>query len=281
MMVNRVILGAICVWSLAVAPAVAQVPVTLVLRSGERISGSLVDLNAGGFSMQVEGKPRTVRPPDVAYVQFVDPGTLSGDAPRKLAAGQPFAVLREGGTADGRLVDVGGRVPLRLTLEGPSGATRDLSSAEVAVVYLARPSRAGRQPQAPSGEATAVPVTPGQKVFTVPGSRAWTSTLLTFEGGDVVGFRATGQIRLSPGAGDVVPPAGVAGTKPGSNFPMPAAPRGALVGRIDDGPAFMIGARQSMRIPGNGVLHLGVNDDLTSDNGGAFQVTVSILPRRR
>jgi hypothetical protein len=62
---------------------------------------------------------------------------------------------------------------------------------------------------------------------------------------------------------------------------MPVAPRGALIGRIDNGPAFMIGARQSMRVAGNGVLYLGVNDDLTSDNGGEFRVTASILPRRR
>jgi len=53
------------------------------------------------------------------------------------------------------------------------------------------------------------------------------------------------------------------------------------VGRIDGGQPFMLGAQQSVRIPANGILYLGVNDDLTSDNGGEFQVTVSILPRRR
>jgi hypothetical protein len=247
--VNRRLLAAACVCGLAAVPALAQAPA------------------------------RTVRPADVAYVQFVDPGDLSGDAQRKLAAGQQFVVLRGGGTADGRPVDIAGRVPLRLTLQGPSGARRELSSAEVAVVYLARPSGEGWQ--APSAAGAAVPATPGQKVFTVPGNRAWTSTLLIFQDGDVVGIRATGQVRLSPGAGDVVPPAGAAGTKPGSNFPMPVAPRGALIGRIDNGPAFMIGARQSMRVAGNGVLYLGVNDDLTSDNGGEFRVTASILPRRR
>jgi hypothetical protein len=212
-------------------------------------------------------------------VQFVDPGELSSEAQAKLAAGLPFAVLRGGGAADGRLVDVGGRSPLRLTLEGPSGATRNLTSSQVSIVYLATPAQ-GQWPAAAEGT-VAVPVTPGQKVFTVPGNQPWISTLLIFQDGDMVGVKASGQVRLSPGAADVVPPGGAAGTKPGSNFPIPAAPRGALIGRIDHGPAFVIGAERALRIPGNGVLYLGVNDDLTSDNGGELQVTVSILPRRR
>jgi len=280
-MVNRVLLTATCLWCLGVVPAVAQVPATLILRSGERIAGDLVDLNAGGFSMRVNDKPRTVRPLDVAMVQFADPGDLSLDAQKKLAAGQQFAVLRDGGTADGRLVDVGGRRPLRLTFESPSGATRNLTSAEVAVVYLARPASGQWQAPGAAAAASAVPATPGQRVFTVSGSQAWTSTLLIFQAGDMVGFRATGQVRLSPDASDVVPPGGVPRSKVGPNAPLPVAPRGALVGRIDGGQPFMLGAQQSVRIPANGILYLGVNDDLTSDNGGEFQVTVSILPRRR
>jgi hypothetical protein len=280
-MVNRRLLAAACVWYLAVAPAVAQVPATLILRSGERVSGDLVDLNAGGFSMRVDGKPRTVRPGDVAMVQFADPVDLSIDAQNKLAAGQQFAVLRDGGTADGRLVDIGGRSPLRLTIESPSGARRNLTSSQVAVVYLARPTSGQWRVPGSTPAASAVPATPGQKVFTVPGNQAWTSSLLIFQEGDMVGFRATGQVRLSPDASDVVAPGGVPRSRVGPNAPLPIAPRGALVGRIDTGQPFLIGAQQSIRIPANGILYVGVNDDLTSDNGGEFQVTVSILPRRR
>jgi hypothetical protein len=280
-MVNRILLAATCAWFLAVAPALAQVPATVMLRSGERVSGDLIDLNAGGFSLRVNGQPRTIRTADVAAIQFVDPGDLSGDAQRKLADGVQFAVLRDGGTADGRLVDVGGRTPLRLTLESPSGARRDFSSSDVAIVYLARPTQG--QWRAPGTSAGPAPVaaTPGQRVFAVPGNQAWTSTLLIFQAGDMVGFQASGQVRLSADPRDIVPPGGAPGSKVGPSAPLPVSPRGALVARIDDGQPFMIGAQQSVRIPAGGVLHLGVNDDLVSDNGGEFQVTISILPRRQ
>jgi hypothetical protein len=124
-MLNRLVLAAACVWCLAISPASADVPATLILRSGERISGDLVDLNASGLSIRVNGKSRSVRVAEVAVIQFVDPGQLSGEAQGKAAAGQQFVVLRAGGTADGRLVDVGGTSPLRLTLEGPSGVKRN------------------------------------------------------------------------------------------------------------------------------------------------------------
>jgi hypothetical protein len=52
------------------------------------------------------------------------------------------------------------------------------------------------------------------------------------------------------------------------------------LGRIDSGEPFVIGAQRSLRLPTGGLLYFGVNDDLVSDNGGEFQVTVDALSRR-
>ena len=56
-----------------------------------------------------------------------------------------------------------------------------------------------------------------------------------------------------------------------------SAPReyGALIGRIDNGQPFFIGNQPAVRMPANGQLFLGINDDILNDNTGDFYVTIS------
>ena len=58
-------------------------------------------------------------------------------------------------------------------------------------------------------------------------------------------------------------------------MPIPNAPAGALVGRIDNGQPFLIGRNTSVRMPANGTLFLGINDDNVTDNGGDFRVLIA------
>jgi hypothetical protein len=61
---------------------------------------------------------------------------------------------------------------------------------------------------------------------------------------------------------------------------MPAVPAGTLIARIDDGPAAAVGSPGAvLRVPVDGRLYLGVNDDHATDNRGAFRVTVHIARR--
>ena len=54
----------------AVAPALAGEQATLILKSGERVSGELIDHNASGFQMRVGGADRNIPTNDVATVEF-------------------------------------------------------------------------------------------------------------------------------------------------------------------------------------------------------------------
>jgi Ca2+-binding EF-hand superfamily protein len=102
----------------------------------------------------------------------------------------------------------------------------------------------------------------------------WTDTGLDVFVGDVLAIRATGTIEWADNRGAVAPPAGAAG-RATPNAPVPGQGLGALVGRIGDGPAFLA-ADGTIRVERNGRLFLGVNDDVLTDNSGAFRVTVGV-----
>ena len=112
--------------------ATAQEGATLVLKSGERIGGSLIDLNGAGFIMRVNGQERRIGMNDVAVVEFTG-GDANGDVLARLGSGQQVVVLRNGQAIEGRLHDVGGTHPLRITVNTSSGA-RDFSSNDVAQI---------------------------------------------------------------------------------------------------------------------------------------------------
>lgn len=50
---------------------------------------------------------------------------------------------------------------------------------------------------------------------------------------------------------------------------------GALIGRVGNGPVFLIGAGGVKQMQGRGRLMLGVNDDNFGDNSGEYTVKVT------
>ena len=85
--------------------------------------------------------------------------------------------------------------------------------------------------------------------------------------------RADGQINFT--ATERTGPAGVPRGTRGAATPLPSAPAGVLIGRIDDGQPFIIGNQRSVRMPASGRLFLGINDDVVDDNGGEFRVMIA------
>jgi hypothetical protein len=248
-------------------PVGAQEVATIVLRNGERPSGLLIDMGAAGFVLQINGQDRTIATGDVAAIEFVV-GAPPAEAIAKINAGTPIVLLRSGQIVDGRLFDVGGTRPLRLsfnTVDGP----RDFSSSDVAQIYM-NPVPMGAAtlpapapaPTAPAGSIAVSATTP----WTDTGVRMSRVTRLTITG--------NGEIELGNGNR-----AGVGGnpgaTVAGIPYPVPGVPAGALIGRVGNGRPFAITNGQPMSITGNGTLQLGVNDDHVGDNAGAFIVTVT------
>jgi hypothetical protein len=260
----------VAVWGVALSctlvslPVLAQEPATLVLRSGERISGDLVDHGGAGFTIRVGGQDRQVSDNDVAVVEFAG-GDLTGDQRNKVQGGQPIVVLRNGEVIDGRLFDVGGTRPLRITIDTPGGR-RDFQSSEVARIYYAVPGGA----VATTGQAQA----PAANAIQVQANQPWTATGITVRRGDRVAFNASGDIDVMTGKGLSAGPAGTSAIQ--GRYPAAGAPAGALIGRIGNGRPFVIGANtQPITMSDNGRLFLGVNDDHHADNSGAFSVSIT------
>jgi hypothetical protein len=253
---------------LTVLPLHAQEVATLAMKNGERPSGELLDMNAGGFILRIGGQERAFPSNDVQAVEFVV-GPLSAEAQAKVNAGQPFVILRSGQLVDGRLVDVGGRRPLRLTIDA-GGGRRDFSSSDVAQVWVNPTARAGAQ-NAAQAQATGVPA----GAITVPANAFWTDTGVVVNRNTTLTIHGTGDIMLSAGASSGVG-GSPAATVPGIKYPLQGAPAGALIGRIGNGSPFLIGgAAQPMTFKQRGTLMLGVNDDVVADNSGNFYVTIT------
>ena len=153
---------------LVTGAAYAQDSATLTLRSGEKVSGELVDLGGVGYTVRVNGNERQIPQNDVAVIDFTG-GTMS-DADWAKFTGTSQVVLRNGQTIDGSLYDIGGTSPLRLTIRTSSGE-REMASNEVARIVIARPDNA----VATSGT-TGIADTPAVAgAVTVQANQPWTS----------------------------------------------------------------------------------------------------------
>jgi hypothetical protein len=114
------------------------------------------------------------------------------------------------------------------------------------------------------------------RTITVPANQLWTPTGIRVNQGDRLQIQASGQITLQPNnPKDVAIPPGSLIQRFAPNSPMPKVLAGALIGRIDGGQPFGIGNLSSIVAPASGMLYLGVNDDVVSDNTGQFNVTIS------
>jgi hypothetical protein len=270
MLKKSLIVCGICLSSLLTAlPVAAQEPATMVLRSGERISGELVDLGGVGFTLKVNGQDRTIDPAQVAAIEFA-PGSPNADVQGRLSSGRPVVVLRNGEVIEGSLFDIGGTHPLRVTLN-TSGGQRNLTSSEVGQIYYAN---AGAGVAATTGQAAEVPA--GD--IRVEANRDWTDTGITVRRGERLMVNARGDIMIGTGLSS-----GVNGTTAVNtgNYPVRSAPAAALIGRVGNSAPFVIGSQTEVTMPANGRLFLGVNDDHFADNSGFYVVGIARQPNRR
>lgn len=271
-MLKRTILATAVAGALAVG-VLAQESATLVMKSGEKVTGQLVDMGAAGFTVKVDGQDKTIAKNDVAVIDFSGSGNVSDEQWSKIGSG-PAVVLRSGETVKGQLYDIGGTTPLRITLKTDSGE-RNLTSQEVGSIVLAKPSGA----VATSGTAATAGVPEGEGIA-VAANQQWTPTGLTVRKGDRISFKATGKAQLSQDASFVASPHGVEDQRKSAQAPLPGNFVGALIGRVGNSEPFPVGGDQVITMPADGQLFLGINDDQVSDNQGGFRVQISRQGRR-
>ena len=254
-------------------PVDAQVGATFVLRSGERVSGNLVDMGASGVQANVNGQSRTWPVSQIAVIDFTNAATFPNNEVDQ-AGGEHLLVLRNGQFVKGRLVDVGGTSPKRLTFS-TGGSNRDFNSNEVSRIYFARPGGSSGGGTSSSGLA------PASGRVRVGGGAGWVNTGLMVSQGQTLLFNSSGEVRLSTANDDVAGPAGSKKGRYAQSAPLPSVLAGALIGRIGNGQAFAIGNQNSIPAPGTGMLWLAVNDDVLNDNAGEFGVDITAQARPR
>ena len=268
-MLKRTVVG-LCVAALSFTIAAAQESATFTLRSGERLTGQLVDMGGSGFTIRVNGQDRTIPTGDLALIDFSG-STMSRADWDRVGSGQHVIWLRNGQSFTGQLYDVGGTSPLRITFK-TDGGERELQSSEVSRIALGVPTTA--LPAATTGG--------GGNTITVSGRQQWTPTGITVRRGQTLTIRADGEIQISGDANDRATPDGIVNQRLDPRAPLPRTFAGALIGRIGNGQPFGIGRNATIQAPGSGALFLGINEANVSDNDGSFQVTIEAgaVPRR-
>ena len=254
----------------SVGVAQAQENVTLILKSGERLSAQLIDHGGVGFTVKVNNEERQIPTNDVAVINFSG-RNLTNDDWNKVSGGNHIAVLRSGQTVTGQFSDIGGTTPLRITMKTADGE-RELQSNEVATIILGRTDAAVA---ATSGSGTTGSAPSAGGAVVVNGNQQWTSTGIMVRKGERLTFNTSGEVRLSTGD-DVAQPAGATSGRKVAGAPMPNEIAGALIGRIGtNGKPFGIGNLNSVVVPETGMLFLGINDDHVADNSGEFRVQIT------
>jgi len=284
-MIRRVL--ASCVLTACFAGvALANHQATFVLRNGDRVSGELSYKGGSAYTLNGRDYPSD----DIAVIEFV-PGDPSADELRRIPTvdnnprehERHVFVTRSGEVIFGKIYDIS-RDGNTFTYDRRGGGRLNIASDDIARVYVnpagARSIFAGILNAAP---ANTVPVnsavsTSGAGVsITVVANRPWTDTGIAVRQGDRLTFSSSGQIRVAAGsAPEAVATVDGAGAFQGAHggYPVPSAPVGALIGRIGNSAAFGIGSQGVITAPASGRLYLGVNDDVFTDNSGAFSVVV-------
>ena len=272
-MFKRTILAAAAACALVVGVQ-AQESATLVMRSGEKVTGQLVDMGGVGFTVRVNGQDRNIATNDVSVIDFTGGGDVPQEQLSRAAGGAQTVWLRNGQSIDGQLYDIAGTNPLRITLKTSSG-DRELSSSEIGRIVLSAPSAA----VATTGAAATSGAPEGQGIA-VNGNTQWTPTGLTVRRGEVLTFSTTGQVQLSTDAADIAGSAGAKSQRKSATAPLPQNFAGALIGRVGNSAPFPIGDQTSVTMPAAGQLFLGINDDHVADNNGGFRVNIQRASRR-
>jgi hypothetical protein len=256
---------------------------TVVMRNGDRVRADVVDMGAN-FTLRINGQEQQVPINDVVLIDFAGNGRniAAGEvAKANDASGNGFVVMRNGDTFTSRLLDVTG-IPSRGVFSGD----RQIPLSEISRIYLGSVGNipelaAGPENNGPRGEAglatdtrTSSSAPNRSRTVVVPANVAWTNTGINVSRGQAIRFEPSGEIRLSFNGDDVAVAAGSkSGRMAAGAAQIPSIYAGALIGRVDNGQPFSIGdTSQPFRMPANGRLFLGVNDDHVADNSGNFVV---------
>jgi len=283
-MLKRISTVAVAALLLASVPAGAQERATFIMTSSERLSGKVVfhggnheNLIAGNLNLWINDKEETFPLEQVAVIDFIG-GTPSNAELAALPPSGNLLVMRDGSRRPGQFVNMisGDTIKWR----EPDGSERTFMIRDAARIYLNANSARNTFNFTPSAAAGATGTTgtadssaAANGSVTVKGDSPWTDTGIAVRRGQVIRVTVRGDVKYAPGANDIASAIGNQAYK-NPNYPVPTAGAGALIGKVGNGAPFAISATGRVTMPEDGTLMLGINDDNTSDNSGAFYVTI-------
>jgi hypothetical protein len=278
-MFHRLLIATLLTASTA-SVAFAQTQVTFLMRSGERISGNLT--YKGGAAYTLNG--RDIQARDVAVIAFVPNDPTPQEVSKiptvdnnPVELERHVFVTRDGSMVWGKLYRFSpdGNI---ITFDQREGGRHDVAASNMARIYI-NPA-AARSVYSPilaaNPSASAIGTSGANRASVqIPGNQQWVATNFNVRRGETLHFNATGEVNWTPEAVDRATPRGAGSGRRSGKPPVGNAPGGALVARIDNGQPFLIGNQGSVRMPANGQLFLGINDDVVADNTGDFFVNIS------
>ena len=243
--------------------AQAQVTTTMVLKSGERHTGTNLGYRLDEREVAVRTSQSQEPRVPVGQVAYVDFGGTADPSNLNLSGSQEAVVLRDSSVIKGQIIELGHvnrgdqTTPYLVIVRTEGGEERRINANQVARVYFSggaastlghqrleqqrhgrRPIRAG-SPCRPRrrGRRPGFTVRRGEPITVIverrhPNRRS-TETRARRPGGPA---RPTRAIRF------------------------PRRPTGALIGRINNGQPFLIGSQNRVTVPEAGQLFLGIND---------------------
>jgi len=267
----------------------------LLLRSGERLEGFVVDIGGVGVTLRrPDGSQQRVPVGNVAVIDHnadISPdqeSALLGRMEQWLQRGGYNGYVCRNGTyyVAREDLDIGGRENDRHYYSNArnvvDGGTAGGTCSSYARVYLAATRFSQAAQTGPAGQEPRRTQEAPAGSIAIPARAGWVDTGVNVARGDSVSFQATGEVQLSGDPNDVAVPAGSRQGRTAPGAPLGGVLAGALIGRVGNSAPFGIGDQTgALPVPGVGRLYLAVNDDEWSDNRGQFDVIIRVQSRGR
>ena len=282
---RRTLCVALILGSTSMAATAFADTVTVVQRSGEKVTGNLDGQVNDRIYIRKSHEEQPKIPVDqVMLIEVGDNAANLPDAEVNDARGDAhLLVMQDGSKFKGRFVRIEGPEGApAIQFQTESGEKKSVAVGQMRRLYLGHYTSGTSTSTSPSGSTSSSPVGAGERVISVAANAQWVDTGITVRQGDKVTFSASGEVTLSADPNDKAKPGGSVSQRRAANAPVQDATAGTLIGRIGRnaraaaGPAFAIGENKEMTMPTTGRLFLGVNDDGAGDNSGQFEVRIKV-----
>jgi hypothetical protein len=272
------------------AVATAADRVTLVLRSGEKITGELDGQTENRIYVRTSFAEQPKVPID--QIAMIDVGgdaiNPSADELAQAAGSAHYLIPKSGAAFKGQFLRLEGSLgdadpkPPAIVFKKESGEEARIEVSQVRRLYLGNYTPPATQSTSTTTGSSSAPLAAGERLVTVMANADWVDTGLTVRQGTVVTFTSSGEITLSADQNDKATTGGSVTQRKAASAPIPTANAGALIGRVGGtrgaNAVVAIGDQTKVTMPAAGRLYLRVNDDHLGDNSGQFEVRLKIDP---